>query len=667
MSRLPAQPRRRREVLVLVLGLASAALLGAAALAPFSDPALAGRAAFAQLAGSVFDGVGAEWERLLREPRLAGGDSDAQWRWDSQQLARARDLTDEPLESANPVADSAFEVLLAEARRQEAKANPAEARDTALEALEKPAGPARRSAARLVVLRTARALGDTAMVRAQWSAAAAELDGSESLDGEPALVLCGLAAAASLSEEDRQALAARLIDAWCAARLALPDEGRALDLEVQTEGGNADPSTPQLLSAALRARTPRRDALRERIVALSPEGDMERISTYEELRSLSALDEFLGGVPPRPSDERWHLRPWRGLLLAVRAEGTESVCARLESPAALAAELERRVDASELLPEGFALDFAGDGAGESVRPRHELQGPQLAFTLRHADPERAARSQTTRLALLRAALGVVALLTAAAGVATFLAVRHSRRLSELKSSFVANVSHELRTPLASILMLAENLEAGRVDGEAARERYHGLIRREAERLRRLVTDLLDFARLERGAGLELLRDEVILSDFLDQLAREAAAWAQRAGVELQIRLERSQARVRLDGEALRRALLNLLDNARKHSGSTQIAFSAQLRDGELVLAVEDEGRGVPGALRERIFEPFARLEREGGAPGTGLGLAIVREIAAAHGGTARLGVPSGGRGARFELCLPLSSSAAASPALEAPA
>jgi signal transduction histidine kinase len=231
------------------------------------------------------------------------------------------------------------------------------------------------------------------------------------------------------------------------------------------------------------------------------------------------------------------------------------------------------------------------------------------------------------------------------------ALARERHLAELRAAFVAGVSHELRTPVASILLLAENLENGRVEGDAARARYHGLIRREALRLRRLVDGVLDFSRLERGRGVEIAREDVDVRAWLASVAEEARAWAAQHDVELVLELDGAPESARIDREALRRALWNLLENAQRHSGSRSVVLRARGGEGALVLEVEDAGRGVPPAQRRAIFEPFARFA-EPGTPGTGLGLALVREIARAHAGSIEVADGATGRGARFTVRIP---------------
>ena len=217
---------------------------------------------------------------------------------------------------------------------------------------------------------------------------------------------------------------------------------------------------------------------------------------------------------------------------------------------------------------------------------------------------------------------------------------------------MANVSHELRTPIASILLLAENLERGKVGEEGERRRYHELIRREAERLRGLVEDVLDMARLERGEPLTWQRAPLTTLTLLETLEAAARERVAAAGGALDFATRALPESVHVDAEAVRRALLNLVENALLHSGSTELELDvAGDGAGGLVLALRDHGRGVPTEARERIFEPFARLEHADAAPGTGLGLAIVREVALAHGGSTRVRAPASGPGAVFELHL----------------
>ena len=612
---------------MLALGLASSALLAAAGLAPFSDPELAGRAAFAELAGRVEDGVAAEWERMLAEPELLTSDL---YGWTAAIAAQVASLPVEsvPIELAPQT--SSFEVLLGEALRLQSEGNASEARSAALEAVEKSAPAARKALARLVAIAAAQHLEDCASAAEQWNAASGELEGAETCDGLPLLPLCLFAAAPCLEGDARLAAQGHVVDAWTAGKLAFVD------------------STV-------------RSVLLARILALDPQSAASRrLEAYEKARELAAFASAspAKALPPRPEDPNWHLQDHAqpGELLAWRAQGADAVVASVVSTDELIERLRERAELNALVPGGFRLDFERPEEqieGQAVRERRELAGGAVGFTLRHVDPAGAARDQGGRLRLLRIALLAVVALTAGASFATFRALRRGRRLAEMKSAFVANVSHELRTPLASILMLAENLESGRVTDAEGRARYHGLILREADRLRRLVADVLDFSRLERGKSLEMRRAVVDLAAFAASLADEARAWSARHELELAVDVQDVAGSARLDGEALRRAVENLLDNARKHSGARSVSLRVSVRGGALELAVEDPGRGVPPTLARSVFEPFARGEGQNGAAGTGLGLAIVREIAREHGGEVELATPAGGRGARFTIRIPL--------------
>lgn len=633
-------PSPLRERVALGLGLASAALIAGAALLPFGDPSGAARAEFASSAARLSDAVAAQHERFLADESAF----EVMWRWQEGDLERARELPEEPAPVSALGRTSATAVLAREAARLEAAGDVEGALATAEEALGAGGEPCERGTARLVALRAARALGLDEVVRTHWTAMSGELSGNEVAAGAPLLALGLLAAAPALDEAARLASRARLVERWCAGRLALADEGRALVLD----GDRAAPRD------AWRAPAPSRDALRWRIAALaSDDGSANGLERYEQRRALAVLAETVEAPLARPSDARWQVASWRGLLVAWRAEGPRDVVAGLERPADVGSRIEHGLRQAGELPDGFSIDFAGDGAGEVVRPPRELAGPALAFTLRHADPEGAVRGRALRLQALRLALLATAVAVAGASLATQRALSRARRLAAREREFVANVSHELRTPVAAILMLAENLEAGRVDGETARGRYFGLIRREAERLRRLVGDLLDASRLERGKALELVLEEVELAALAERLGDELGAWSARTGFALELDFARLAGRARLDADALARALVNLAENARRHSGAERARVEGAVEGDALVLAVEDRGRGIPAAERERVFERFARVERPGAAAGTGLGLAIVREIAAGHGGSVLLREPAGGVGARFELRLPL--------------
>ena len=227
------------------------------------------------------------------------------------------------------------------------------------------------------------------------------------------------------------------------------------------------------------------------------------------------------------------------------------------------------------------------------------------------------------------------------------------RLAEIdraKSAFVATVSHELRTPLTALQGFSEILaERPLPPGEVARAAriMHG----EARRLGRIVSDLLDLARIERGLEPALRRAPVAPADALGA----AVDVMRRAAPHHRLELECAPDLPPLDADAdaLERVLLNLLGNAVKYSpsGST-VRVRARAVPGAVELEVEDEGRGIAPEALPRVFEPYYREPgAAAAAAGAGIGLAVVKSLVEAHGGTIRLD-SAPGRGTRVTVHWP---------------
>lgn len=252
----------------------------------------------------------------------------------------------------------------------------------------------------------------------------------------------------------------------------------------------------------------------------------------------------------------------------------------------------------------------------------------------------------SRLPLLTALLAVAVIL----GTVAAWQFLQQRRLVRMRADTVARISHELRTPLAQIRLFADTLRLGRSRGEADRDRALAVIDRETRRLDHLVHNVLRFGARERETET-LNRRELDLGRFIEEVADEFRPLAEHAGARLETRVE-DHPRVSADPEALRRVLLNLLDNAAKHSpdGGTVLLGAETGEDGRVCIRVDDEGPGVADQARERIWEMYDRPAGNG-APGSGIGLAVVRHYVAAHGGEARVETAPGG-GARFVVELP---------------
>jgi two-component system phosphate regulon sensor histidine kinase PhoR len=258
-------------------------------------------------------------------------------------------------------------------------------------------------------------------------------------------------------------------------------------------------------------------------------------------------------------------------------------------------------------------------------------------------------------AMLELVMVILSCVVIVLGVATILvAAERERRMSALKSEFVANVSHELKTPLALVRMFAEMLQSGRVASEAKRREYLDIIVSESERLSALIENVLDFARVERGRQAYDFAD----GSVADAVAKAVALYryrAEREGVTLESAIEPDLPRTPIDERAIQLAVINLIDNALKYApGSNVVEVRAAREDGAIVVRVVDHGPGVPPDDRERIFERFVRgataRTSGSGTPvrGTGIGLALVKHIAESHGGRAWVEDATPGRGRRGE-------------------
>ncbi|HZT83204.1 MAG TPA: HAMP domain-containing sensor histidine kinase, partial [Gemmataceae bacterium] len=226
-------------------------------------------------------------------------------------------------------------------------------------------------------------------------------------------------------------------------------------------------------------------------------------------------------------------------------------------------------------------------------------------------------------------------------------------LSERRFRFVSAVTHELRTPLTTLRLYLDMLTGGMVREEAQRAEYLHTLRAEADRLHRLVANVLDFSRLENQRP-RLVVSRVTPADLLE---KARATWRQRcqdAGKELVVVNEAGDAALATDAELAQQVLGNLIDNACKYSQGAEerrIWLRAR-RDGKwLVLEVEDGGPGVPAGERRAIFRAFRRGRGADATGGVGLGLALARRWARLLGG--RLTLRGGLGGACFLFELPL--------------
>lgn len=612
---------RTRARAVLGLGLTSGLLVGLVSLMDFGDPRVEARADAVRDAEARARSIRLAWEALRRAPRLPDSVTE-----------RAVELDPDAAlvlgAGVGPVSapDRIVEVLLNAALAADVAGDAAGALATLEDALTRgPAGP-RASLVRYHAARLAGQLGDEESVL-RHRAALANLDADAVHEGTSTRLLAAL-----VPPVDARAAFDLLTGG--AAVLPTPRDGVTETLEL----------VPDPWWAAL--REPLRAAARELDWDLAFQ-TRARLAAALRLR----LDE-------PAEDATWTFERLGDALVAQRRDGKVWTAAAVD-PGALLAELES--DESSVEDEPYAVLAGRADPGEPLRAPAPLDGTDLAFAIHHPDPEAAAAGELRRIRVLRAALVALAGALVLAATVAARAMSRAARLAELRSTFVASVSHDLRTPTQAILLMAETLEQGRIATPESRGRYFTQIRKEAHRLRRLVEDLLDSARIDRGAGARVERRTVDAAAFLDDLETALEERAASAGAALSITRGAMPETLEIDPDSVHRAVWNLFENALLHGGSADgnatVRVTFEVAGDALECAVHDDGDGIPARHRETVFEAFERLRdrdsRGGidGDTGTGLGLAIVRALSRAHGGDARVAPTE--RGAKVVATFPL--------------
>jgi len=232
-------------------------------------------------------------------------------------------------------------------------------------------------------------------------------------------------------------------------------------------------------------------------------------------------------------------------------------------------------------------------------------------------------------------------------------------LARQKTDFVSNVSHELKTPLTSIRMFSELLAEGRVQDPARQHSYLDIITAEAARLTRLINNVLDFARIERGEKKYHFQ-ECDLVGVAREIVESYRPHLEANGFKFECQLPDDAVPITGDHDALAQVLVNLLSNAEKYAGDEkEIELRVEAGTGSLLyceVQVLDRGLGVPYGTEEKIFEKFYRAHDSlsSGIQGSGLGLTLARQIARAHGGDV-IYRPRDGGGSCFVLRVPAKS------------
>ena len=254
---------------------------------------------------------------------------------------------------------------------------------------------------------------------------------------------------------------------------------------------------------------------------------------------------------------------------------------------------------------------------------------------------------------LPSTLGLFAL-SAVLLIAAAMQLRRESKLIAARSDFVSSVSHELRTPLSQILIFTELLKLNRLRSDDERARSLDIIDKETRRLIRMVENVLQFSRTTTAS--EPIDNHLLVLPVVRETVDAFSPLAEARDVRIVVDVP-PELRVRANRNGLRQVLLNLLDNAVKYGPVGQtIRVESRARGGEIELAVEDQGPGIPAPERERIWDGFQRLEREvnSSVSGSGIGLSVVRSLVAGMKGHVRATDSSTG-GARFLVTFPRGS------------
>ena len=326
------------------------------------------------------------------------------------------------------------------------------------------------------------------------------------------------------------------------------------------------------------------------------------------------------------------------LLIALAAIGVcpTSSCATTEDAhGPFAASLTAGENPPPRPPDGEPPPLFGGPAlfdGRPTPPAHDTLNGERQDDGRTPPPK--PFGETLPDVALFAALGLAGLLAVALVVLLVRETTRGRREASKKLSLLATVSHEFRTPLTNLRLYAEMMAAAPSMGEAERQKYLAVISDEAERLARLVDNVLDYGRLTERRRRYALR-EIDLPRILRAILARFDAKAASAGVEIRLG-GLPEATIRADADAVRQVVTNLVDNALKYAASgKRIDVTVGEEDGRVFVDVADFGPGIPAKDAKKIFTRFFRGDSSvaAGIGGAGLGLDIASGLMRGMGGT----------------------------------
>jgi signal transduction histidine kinase len=393
---------------------------------------------------------------------------------------------------------------------------------------------------------------------------------------------------------------------------------------------NSDRAERMMESPRARLAPSKVQSLEQKSAPAAEAGFMDKDDLGE---AIAANVDPLIGRPTRTGDLVLTRAVWRG----PKVERQGLVLDR----AALVAWLETRVLGESGLSNRVRIEFGPTGLLDSTadiphRYLHRFAEPFDALVARldlEPLPGLGGERPIYALAVLLILVGTIGLF--AVDRMTRVVVDYAQR----RSDFVAAVSHELKTPLTSIRMYAEMLRDGLVPSDDTRTDYYPTITDEAERLSRLIDNVLEFSRLEQNRrGLSLVVGS--LAEAIREATEKLRAHVEREGFCLNLDIEDGLPAVQFDRDGVTQLVFNLVDNALKyarHAETREIEIGLHHDNGRVELRVGDHGPGVPDDQLRRVFEPFYRLGEEltRTTEGTGIGLALVKELAEGMGAVVR--------------------------------
>ena len=210
-------------------------------------------------------------------------------------------------------------------------------------------------------------------------------------------------------------------------------------------------------------------------------------------------------------------------------------------------------------------------------------------------------------------------------------ISREKHLARLQSDFISNVTHELKTPLTSIYMFAESILLKRVKKDSDKDEYLSIILKESERLKRMINNILEFSKMEKGKP-EYHFVNSNLATIVNAAIHQFDYWFEKEKFDVRTELDKN-INAEVDPEKMKQVISNLLSNALKYSTSTKKIFIRLYKKTKVInIEVEDHGIGIPENQLPRIFEKFYRVDQKENISGTGLGLTVVKEIVEVHNG-----------------------------------